>query len=298
MKTYLDCIPCFFRQVLQAARAATDDENLHKKVLDELGRALGRIDLESSPPEIADVVYATVREITGVEDPYAASKEEATRRALKLYPLLKQRIEDSPDPLLTALVLATAGNVMDLGALRSADVDAAINEAQVDRFAIFEYESFRQCLLEATTIVYVGDNAGESVFDRLLIEQLRKPVTYVVRGAPIINDVTYYDAIGAGLDKVASVVSSGCRTPGLVPRLCDPGFQSMLRRSSMIISKGQGNYEGLSAETGKIFFMLKAKCQVIAGSLGVNEGDLVLKGFNVEVSEKLTATLKGEEDEC
>ncbi len=294
MKTHLDCIPCFFRQALQAARAATDEEGLHKKVMDRLGVAIRGISLESSPPEIAEVVYATVREITEVEDPYAAEKEHATRRALEIYSLLRERVEAAEDPLLDAIVLATAGNAIDLGALRSADLDTAINDAQVGRFAILDYESFQRCLSETDSVLYIGDNAGESVLDRLLIEQLGKPVTYVVRQGPIINDVTYEDAVNAGLDKIATVVSSGCRASGLVPKLCDPECRKKLRRSNLVISKGQGNYEGLSAEAGRIFFLLKAKCQLVAEDLGVNEGALVLKGINVQTSEREARTPKGE----
>ncbi len=296
MRTYLDCIPCFFRQALQAARAATDDENVHKQVLVELGSELADISLDDSPPEIAGRVYARVREVTGIEDPYAAEKEDATRRALEIYPLLRERVEAAEDPLLAAIVLATAGNAMDLGALRSADLDSAINEAQVGRFAILDYQLFQRCLAETDSVLYIGDNAGESVLDRLLIEQLRKPVTYVVRQAPIINDVTYEDAVRAGLDKVAAVMSSGCRLSGLVPGLCDPEFRQKLRLSRMVISKGQGNYEALSEEPGLIFFLLKAKCQVMAENTGVNEGALVLKGINTGVRGRSSEAPTGGKD--
>ena len=129
--------------------------------------------------------------------------------------------------------------------------------------------------------LYIGDNAGESVFDRILIERLNKPVTYIVREIPIINDVTYKDALQAGIDKVATIFSSGTRAPGTFLKKCSREFIEMFNSAKFIISKGQGNYEGLSNEKHRIFFLLKAKCYVIANDIGVSEGDIVLKGINV-----------------
>ncbi|MCK4398526.1 MAG: DUF89 family protein [Methanophagales archaeon] len=130
-------------------------------------------------------------------------------------------------------------------------------------------------------ILYISDNAGESVFDRILIEEMKKPAIYVVRAMPVINDVTHEDAVQAGIDKVASILSSGTSAPGTVLETCNAEFKEIYKNSKFVIGKGQGNYEGLSDEKHPIFFLLKAKCWVIANDIGVNEGDVVLKGMNV-----------------
>ncbi len=280
MRTYLDCIPCFFNQALRAGRIATGDETKLKKLLDEIGLMLRDIPLESSPPETGMLIYEKVREITGVFDPYKALKMASTEKALALYPALKNKVEKSNDKLLTAIRIAIAGNVIDFGVNRNFNIEEEIDIVLQKDFAIFDYDKFKAHLDKTDEILYIGDNAGESVFDRILIEEMKKPVIYVVRAIPAINDVTYEDAIEAGIDKVATILSSGTSAPGTVLETCNAEFKSIYKNSEFVISKGQGNYEGLSDENRAIFFLLKAKCWVIANDIDVNEGDIILKGIN------------------
>ncbi len=281
MKTYLDCIPCFFEQALRAGRIATRDEQLIKRLLDELGAMLESISLESTPPETGRMIYRAVTRITGNHDPYKELKRESTRQALELYPSLKKTIDESPDGLLTAIRLAIAGNVIDYGVSATFDMHTTVDEALTRSFAICDYAAFKEYLAGAKQILYIGDNAGETVFDRLLIEQMNKPVTYVVREKPVINDATFDDAVGAGLDRVATIVSSGTDAPGTILSTCSPAFKQMLDRAEFVIAKGQGNYEGLSNESRSIFFLLKVKCKIIASDIGVAKGDLLLRGINI-----------------
>nr|AAU83341.1 hypothetical protein GZ27E7_15 [uncultured archaeon GZfos27E7] len=280
MRTYLDCIPCFFNQALRAGRIATSDETKLKKLLDEIGLMLRDIPLESSPPETGMRIYEQVREITGVLDPYKELKSESTKKALALYPALKNKIEKSNDKLLTAIRIAIAGNVIDFGVNRNFNIEEEIAKVLKKDFAIFDYDKFKDHLDKTDEILYIGDNAGESVFDRILIETMKKPVIYVVRETPVINDVTYEDAIQAGIDKVATIISSGTSAPGTVLETCNAEFKEVYKNSKFVISKGQGNYEGLSDEKSLIFFLLMAKCWVIANDIGINEGDIILKGIN------------------
>lgn len=280
MKSYLDCIPCFFVQALRAGRIATNDEQVLKHLLDELGRTLSHISLESSPPETGRLIYRMVGEITGNADPFRELKRESTQQTLALYPSLKRTIDESNDSLLTAIRIAIAGNVIDFGPSATFDIDTAIRESLEEDFAICDYSAFKNYLAKAKQILYIGDNAGETVFDRLLIEQMNKPVIYVVRETPVINDATAEDAVQAGLDQVATIVSSGTDAPGTILSTCSPEFRQILDRSEFIIAKGQGNYEGLSDESHLIFFLLMVKCQIIADDIGVAKGDIVLKGIN------------------
>ena len=281
MRTYLDCIPCFFNQALRAGRIATGDETKLKRLLDEIGTMLSDIPLESTPPETGMLIYKKVREITGVFDPYKELKRESTEKALALYDSLKHKVEKSNDRLLTAIRIAIAGNVMDFGVSRNFNIKEGIDKVLKQDFAIFDYDKFKHYSDKTNEILYIGDNAGESVFDRILIEEMKKPTIYVVRAMPVINDVTYEDAVQAGIDKVASILSSGTSAPGTVLETCNAEFKEIYKKSNFVIGKGQGNYEGLSDEKHPVFFLMKAKCWVIADDIGVNEGDIVLKGMNV-----------------
>ncbi|MCD6129607.1 MAG: DUF89 family protein, partial [Deltaproteobacteria bacterium] len=219
--------------------------------------------------------------ITGEFDPYKEIKKESTEKGLALYPSLKDEVEKSNDKLLTAIRIAIAGNVIDFGVNRNFNIEEEIDTVLKKDFAIFDYDKFKDYLDKSDEILYIGDNAGESVFDRILIEVMKKPVIYVVREMPVINDVTYEDAVQAGIDKVATILSSGTSAPGTVLETCNEEFKEIYRNSKFVIGKGQGNYEGLSDEKHLIFFLLKAKCWVIADDIGVNEGDIVLKGINI-----------------
>jgi uncharacterized protein with ATP-grasp and redox domains len=277
MKTYLDCIPCFFKQALFAARAALDDEKKIKQVLDRIGMLVSEIPLHSSPPETGREVYRTVREITGVDDPFAGLKAESIKKALALYPSLKEVVGVYGDPLETAVRLAVAGNIIDFGADPDFQLEQDIQEALQKEPVINHYEAFKNKLEGAREILYLADNAGETVFDKLLIKVMAKHVIYAVRDGPVINDATVEDAVKSGLDQVATVVSSGCDAPGTILNRCSEKFLDLFQRADLIISKGQGNYETLSGEQRPIFYLLKAKCPVVASDLGVKQGDTVIK---------------------
>ncbi len=281
MKTYLDCLPCFVEQALRTSRIATNNDKLIKQVLDEVGGLIKEIPMENTPAESGMLVYRTIRKITGVADPYRVIKQQHIAEAKALYPELEKMVAEAKYPLLRAIRIAIAGNVIDLGINKAFDLVADIKKILSQDFAVFDYEAFQKEIAAAENVLYIGDNAGESVFDKLLIKQLKKPVKYAVRSHPIINDVTLKDARASGLDEVAELINSGSEAPGTILSQCTPEFLKVYREADVVISKGQGNYEGLSDEKRTIFFLLKAKCHVIAGDLGVKEGDIVLKGINL-----------------
>ncbi len=282
MKTYLECIPCFMQQAYRTAKIATTDEKKIKQVLDSAGEMIKIISMEDTPPETGNHIYQKIREITNNNDPYQHVKKANIDEALKLYPELKKRIEKSKDPLLTAIRIAIAGNVIDLGVNKSFNIIDDLQKILKQDFAVFDYEAFKKHLKRANSVLYIGDNAGESVFDRLLIETMGKPATFVVREVPVINDCVIEDAVASGLDRVSEIISSGCKAPATILSLCNSSFIKKFNQADIVISKGQGNYEGLSEVSRPVFFLLKAKCHVIARDLGVSENDIVLKGINVD----------------
>ncbi|HOP46602.1 MAG TPA: ARMT1-like domain-containing protein [Desulfobacteraceae bacterium] len=282
MRTYLDCFPCFLKQALRIGRIATEDEDKIKKLLNEVGMMLKDIPADSTPPESGMLIHQKVREIIGNNDPYREIKDETTRKALSMYPSLKKKVEESEDRLMTAIRISAAGNVMDFGVTKEFDIEKDVAEILGMDFTVCDYSEFVDCLDKTDNILFIGDNAGECVFDRILIEEMNKPTVYVVRDIPVINDATYDDAVQAGIDKVATIMSSGTKAPGTVLKTCSDDFRAFYNSSSFIISKGQGNYEGLSSEKKPVFFLLKAKCHVIADDIGVEEGNIILKGINIK----------------
>ena len=284
MKTYFDCIPCFVRQALDAARFATDDEQTHEKVLRKVLHLAAELDMSESPPIIGQQIHRMIRELVGTKDPYHKIKRQFNNIALKLYPELRKRIIESDDQLETAIRLAIAGNIIDFGVNSSVDesnLHKAISESLTVDFDNAQIGSFKEATEQAEEIFYVTDNAGEIVLDRLLIEQLPyEKVTLVVKGSPVINDATMEDANLAGLTRVVEVIDNGSDGPGTILETCSKNFRNRFEDADLIIAKGQGNYETLSDIDKNIFFLLKAKCPVIARDLGCQVGKMILRKSN------------------
>jgi len=264
-------------QALRSGRWVTEDEAILKQLIDEVGMMLKDIPLTNTPPETGEIIFKKVREISGENDPLAAVKKRSTQEVLGIYPQLEEMVAASDDPLMTAIRLAIAGNVIDFGISDEYDIGEEIQKTIGKTFEICDIEPFRSAVKRAQNILYIGDNAGESVFDRLLIETMNKPTVYVVREEPVLNDVTHDDAVAAGLDRVASIYSSGSTAPGTILKSCTREFRELFRDADMVIAKGQGNYEGLSTEKRPIYFLLKAKCPVIARDIGVKTDAIILK---------------------
>lgn len=290
MKTYLDCIPCFFRQALESARMSGANRTIQKQILDEVAKAIPEISLKSCPPEIARVIHQQLRRITKKKDPYLEIKRQSNKMALKVYNKLKAKVSHSKNRLLMAVELAIAGNIIDYGVKSSLNVDEEIRKIlnqenktiKKESKALFAYDRFKRALKRAETILYLADNAGETVFDRILIEEIKwedksKNILYAVKEKPAINDALMEDAVTCGIDRIARVISSGVDAPGTVLSLCSKKFLKIYRDADMIISKGQGNFEALSRTRRSVFFMFMAKCPVIAEEVGCKLGDVILR---------------------
>lgn len=275
MRTSLECIPCFAKQALEAARFVTDDPAVHERILREVLRSAAEMDLSQCPPVVAQQMHRRLRQFTGVDDPYRAAKDSFNRMALDMLPELSAKVRRGPDPLVVALRLAIAGNVIDLGVNGSLTEDQArraLAGAMEEPFR-GDVEEFRQAAEAAGDILYLADNAGEIVFDRLLIEQLpTERVTVVVRGGPILNDAVMADAEAAGLCDLVETIDNGSDAPGTVLADCSDDFRRRFASADMIIAKGQGNFESLSDEAANIYFLFKAKCSVIADHVGLPVG--------------------------
>lgn len=284
MRTYLECIPCFIKQSLEAARMASDDEEIHEEVLKTVMNHLQSISFNNTPPELSKEIHSIIRDITKSKDPYKKVKDNSNEMAKNQYPYLKNMVEDSDDPLLVAIKLSIIGNVIDFGTTNRFNIEDMLENAvkkDIDKQA---YKQFKKSLNSSNNILYIADNTGEIFFDKLLIEELlkqKKKITYAVRANPVINDATINDANFAGIDKLATVLNSDegqkHSAPGIVLNYASKRFLKIFDSSDMIISKGQGNYEGLSNVDRDVFFMLVIKCPLVARDISEDVGNLILK---------------------
>ena len=279
MKTYLDCVPCLVRGALDTARFATSDEQVHERVLREVLGAAGAMEFSISPPAMAQRIQRTIRRLTGCSDPFRSVKEAFNRFSLGLYPGLKEKIKQAERPLETAVRFAIAGNIIDVGARADIDPDAVQQTIDqcLDEPLVGKMDAFVAAVQSSRNILYIGDNAGEIVFDRLLIEELPfHKITYAVRGKPILNDATIADAESTGMTDLVPVIDNGSDAPGTILESCSDTFQKAFSDADLVIAKGQGNYETLSDVKKKIIFMLKIKCPIVARYIGSDLGSQVI----------------------
>ena len=286
MKTYLDCIPCFFRQALEISKILKVSKDKQKKIFDEIAKAVIKFSLNNPPPLMGKTIHNIVKKITKKEDPYSQIKRKSNHLALKIYPYLKKKVYHSSDRLQKAVELAIAGNIIDYGVGSDfgkesmKDIKKQISLNRINS-KFFKYKEFKEALRKSRSILYLADNAGEVVFDKVLIEEIKslypdKEIIYAVREKPIINDALISDAYFCGIDKVAQVISSGCDAPGTVLSLCSQDFLKVYKKADMIISKGQGNFEALWGKRDCIFFLFMAKCPVVAKEVGSRVGEKIL----------------------
>jgi uncharacterized protein with ATP-grasp and redox domains len=279
MNTSLDCFPCLLRQTLDAARLVSTDTAVHEQIMRDVLSWAGEMDLGQSPPAMAQRIHRRLRAIAGVDDPYREAKDRWNCMAMELIPMLKTKVKSASDPLLMAARVAIAGNIIDMGInsnLMQANVRRAINHTLIEPF-FGEQDMFRRAVTKARSILYLADNAGEIVFDRFLVEQISPEcVTFVVRGAPVINDATLADARAVGLDKIVEVIDNGSDAPGTILNDCHRDFQRRFAEADLIIAKGQGNFETLSHEPGNIFFLFRVKCPLIADHVNRPVGTQIL----------------------
>ena len=226
MKTYFDCYPCFLRQALRAARISGADETQQYSILQHTLILLQNSPSGTNPPEIGYQIHQIVGDIVDVKDPYHAIKKMSTQQALGFYPKLKAMVQQSEDPLALAIRLSIAGNIIDFGVTdQIADLWETVERVIQQPYAIDDSLIFKAYLKTADHVLYLADNAGETVFDRLLIETLPVPVIYAVKSSPFVNDATLTDALAAGLDTCATLISNGAQAAGTILSLCSETFR-------------------------------------------------------------------------
>ncbi|MCJ7604154.1 MAG: ARMT1-like domain-containing protein [Desulfobulbaceae bacterium] len=264
MQTTLDCLTCFLKQAIHTARLSNASPAVQKEIMNGvIKKIMPSIDFTITPPENAVHLYKLIAEISGCPDPFAAVKKESNRFAASIAPLIRQKVNAADNPLLAALTFSIAGNIIDYGSLHQFDMEQTIYEALFHHMPINDFAELETDLQQAGTILYLGDNSGEIVFDGIAIEKLNSDVTFAVKKKAIINDALLEDARECGLENICRVTTNGTGCPGTPLPYCSAEFRELFHDADLIISKGQGNFETLSEVKAPIYFLLTVKCPVV-----------------------------------
>ncbi len=291
MKVYPECIPCFLRQIYNVLRVSEAENDVSFKVLRRSAKFISdELDISRSPGHNATLLHRMFREMTKINDPYKFLKDKYTEVALGLEPEIYEKVYlPAEDRLEVAVKLAAVGNVIDFGVPRKFDIYAELENFMSQKFAYFDIEIFKRFLVPNKEVLYVADNAGEIVFDKFLLRELKErglKVTFAVRGGPVLNDATVEDALKSGIQElVDELITTGRDFIGIDLDFASEEFREKWERAFLIISKGQANIETLENVDNKdIFFILKAKCNPMAEELMCQRNDLIFL-YNKHLSE-------------
>ena len=278
-----ECIGCIIAQSQRVCDAIEADEALTQTIISYVEASLSDADFTLSPPVIAAPLYEQMALFAHKIDLYDTQKSHATTQAQHYMPFLRETIEQSNNPFMALLKTAVVGNVIDLAAEVAFDLHSAITSVFDTPFAHDDSSKLAVHLKNAKTLLYIGDNTGEHLFDALAIEHLKilypdLIITYMVRGNFIINDVTMKEAKEAKIDQICTLMDSGVNTPGFVYERASKESKKLFDSADVIIAKGMGNYECMSPIPRKnICFLLKVKCSVVSRSLGYEIGSIICK---------------------
>lgn len=275
-----DCIACSINGTLNLFKKGLLDSKYQEETLRRILEYYSKVDYNQLTISAGKQVKKIIEEVSGVSDPFKPLKDKYNKKAIEYCKKYETSIKNDINPLDKAMRLAIAGNIIDFGPTHDFDVDKKIGEVFQAEFPIDDSTELFEEIKKAKSILYLGDNTGEIVFDRLFLEVINhKNVTFAVRHSPVLNDATMEDALFVGLDKVVSkVITNGDNAPGTLLNCVSDEFLDYFNSADLIISKGQGNFEGLSHITNKnIFFLLTVKCKLIADEIGVQYGDCIVK---------------------
>ncbi len=275
-----ECVACMLKQALNTAKVVTDDSALQMQVMQKVKDYSGTVSLDQTPAQMCKYAYQTVSAVTGATDPYHAIKDTTNRQALEQLPFLHRTLDKSSDRLSTALHMAAAGNVIDFGIQHDFEIERDIEGILEQKFVIDATDLLRRDLKPGCNVLYLGDNAGEIVFDTILVAELialGARVVYTVKSGPVINDATMEDAELTGMTAITKVIKTGADDIGVNWQNVSQEFREHVSRADIIIAKGHGNYETCDDQPGNYYFLLKSKCEIVANALGVKLGDLVFK---------------------
>ncbi len=269
------CLECFRRGFGAFSKGGSADPGLVQSALKEaLALVAGR--LSRHPPPVAGAPgYGLLCRRLGVSDLFAREKRAFTEGMLAELPRIRAATGASPEPAAAALRAGTWGNLLDVAQGRDLPAPAEMLDLFGRPLAIDHTGEFLRELRGASMLLVLGDNAGETVLDRLFLETARPQadVFYSVRPQPVMNDATSRDAEMAGLHHLAELVETGCAAPTVMADMIGPRLAGLMKEADLILCKGQGNLEGLLGTSDRrVYYSFVVKCGVIADAAGLPEG--------------------------
>lgn len=280
------CHSCVKKQAETLALHACSDEKINLALHQEFKDFFERMSKVNTPPEMASYYFRRYSEVSGIADPFREEKDKSTALALKLLPRLRQLVESADDPFAAAVKIASGSNIIDYGVLPDLQLEqaeAAITAALASPIDPEAVKLLAHRAKAAKRILYILDNCGEAVLDKLLLEQLPAgKVTLGVRGRFIFNDVTRREIPMSGLEAYM-VIDTGDGAPGVSLRDSAPEFLAAMAESDLIIAKGQGNFESLESTftTTPIFYLFRVKCKVISETFALPLDSLQIQAHNL-----------------
>lgn len=283
MKISYECGPCFLRQAREAMDLSTDDEMLKMEMMEDIFKFLSHnFKLGANSNKMGSEMHNLIKQKTGCIDPYRKEKIEGNEIALKYLPDVKEILKND-DSLENYVKIAIIGNILDFGAFTlDDDIEGVIKNSLKKSLAVKDIEEFENSLKKHDKVLYLVDNTGEIVFDKLLLAKIKEydvDITIAVKSEPILNDACMKEALEVGLDEFGDIVEIGCGTVGYVDSEISDEFREIFDSHEFVISKGMGNYEGLTEinlSDKDIYFLLCAKCTTISKDIGVNLHDMLL----------------------
>ena len=287
MKVHYECAACFLRQTREALDLATDNESLKMDITEKVLKIVSKnFHNDAVSNVIGTEVHRTIKEETGNNDPYIKEREISNDIALDFLPQVEKILREG-NTLKNYIKVAIAGNVIDFGALGlDMDMESLIINTMKKDPVLDSTEDLEEELKRSKTIIYLADNIGEIVFDKILIKKIKEydvDVVVALKEKPILNDACIDDAIKIGLDKFAKLTSTGTDSIGIIEEDVSAEFMELFNKSDMVIAKGLGNYEGLGEMDLKdkpVFCLLNAKCPPVARDIGVELGDNIVLKLN------------------
>lgn len=278
MKLDPECIPCIVNQAYRTASLlAPGNADLQITIIKDVCRAVDGLDINSAAPMFSSTMQSIVESALGIKNPYEKLKKENIKKAQLFVRYLEAMVSASNDRLETALRVAIMGNTIDIAANPDFSIEEEVNKITLTKIDEKSLGFLREDLKRASTVLYIGDNYEEGLFDRILLEQLNvKRLVFAVRSYPILNDITLEDARTLGIDRICEVIESGSKIAGTNLKQCTREFLDLFENADVVISKGQGNYETLMDVNRPIYFLFKVKCEAISRRAGLPVGASVL----------------------
>ena len=283
MKISYECGACFLRQAKEAMDLSTDDEMLKLELTAEIFEFLSNnFTKGTNSNKTGSIMHNMIKDKTGCRDPYFREKIEGNEIALKYLPDVKKILKQDGS-LENYVKIAIIGNILDFGAFTlDDDIESVIKSSLKKELTVKDIDEFENSLKTHDKVLYLVDNTGEIVFDKLLLSKIKEynlDITIAVKSEPILNDACMEEALDVGVDEFGEIVEIGAGTVGYVDSEISEEFREIFENHKFIISKGMGNYEGLTEInlTNKdIYFLLCAKCNTISNDIGVNLHDMLL----------------------